>query len=333
MKLLFDFYGVVLEINSSDRKIMENLKRDFSFFLTKERISPEITISLQFGEIPHLKPASYPLKANLYKENVICFDNGVKRYIDYEGKALAVYDFARKNAVIYSSEWELLYELGYLFSLSRVGEELDRKGFHRIHALGISYQGKGYLVLLPPGGGKTTLALRLLEEEGIKLLSEDTPLISSNLKLFPFPLRIGVREGEVGEGIPGKYLRKFKRRGRDTKILIDLEFFRERVSPPCPLRGLFIGERVFQSYVAINKMSKISLLFPMLVHFVVGWGLPQLIELTVRKGIGTMINMEILRKRLLLACRIIHNVESYQFLMGRNIERNIRYFVNFLKAL
>ena len=312
---------------------MENLKRDFLFFLTKEKLPPEITVSLQFGEIPHLKPTSCPLKASLYKENVICFDDGVKRYIDYEGKALAVYDFVQKKAVIYSWEWELLYELGYLFSLSRVGEELDRKGFHRIHGLGISYQGNGYLVLLPPGGGKTTLALGLLEEEGMELLSEDTPLITSNLKLFPFPLRIGVREGEVGEGIPVKFLREFKRRGRDTKILIDLDFFQERVSSPCPLRGIFIGERVFQSYASINKISKVSLLFPLLVHFVVGWGLPQLIELTMGKGKRIMVNFEVLRKRLLVVWRIINCVESYQFLMGRNIEKNINCFVSFLKGL
>ena len=45
--------------------------------------------------------------------------------------------------------------------------------------------------MLPSGGGKSTLALRALRDEGT-LLSEDSPLLDRRGRLHPFPLRIGI---------------------------------------------------------------------------------------------------------------------------------------------
>ena len=57
-------------------------------------------------------------------------------------------------------------EIVYLTILSRVSEKLDRMGIHRVHALGLEQRGRGVLVMLPSGGGKSAPFLTWPEGNG-----------------------------------------------------------------------------------------------------------------------------------------------------------------------
>src|SRR5262249_10881386 len=76
--------------------------------------------------------------------------------------------------------------------LSALGEALDRRGVHRVHALGVECGGYAGLVVLPSGGGKSTLACLLSLTQGpVRILSEETPLLRNGW-VYPFPLRLGL---------------------------------------------------------------------------------------------------------------------------------------------
>ncbi|MGH7806575.1 MAG: hypothetical protein ACRENT_00610 [Thermodesulfobacteriota bacterium] len=104
---------------------------------------------------------------------------------------------------MYGADHDLLHEIVFLFILSTVGQYLDARG---LHALGVSYNNRGILLILPSGGGKSTLGLELMRHPGFLLLGEDTPLIDRRGYILPFPLRLGVRP-EQDTGIPSQYLR------------------------------------------------------------------------------------------------------------------------------
>jgi len=70
---------------------------------------------------------------------------------------------------------------------------------------------KSIIVLLPSGGGKSTIALRILKENDFKLLSEDSPLVDKRGDVYPFPLRIGIMEGEAEEKLPDEYTERIER--------------------------------------------------------------------------------------------------------------------------
>src|SRR5204862_3607034 len=129
----------------------------------------------------------------------ICFHNGKLSYIDYFGRGLVVFNRQALRCTIYGTNRELVHEIAYLFFLSTVGQYLDQRRLHRVHALGVSYRGRGILLLLPSGGGKSTMALKLLSHPGVLLLGEETLLIDRQVRILTFPLRlcvgIGSQEG------------------------------------------------------------------------------------------------------------------------------------------
>ncbi len=169
------------------------------------------------------------------------FTGGIT-YIDYFGRALVVFDRAKQACDVYATDRDLMHEIVYLYFLSTVAQYLDRRGIHRIHALGVSHQGKGVLLLLPSGGGKSAIALQLLVQPDFLLLGEDTPLIDRRGRVLPFPFCLGVRPGHQ-TGLPPEQLRTVRRMEMDPQTLIDIEHFRDRVGQTVRPALLLVGER------------------------------------------------------------------------------------------
>ena len=193
----YDFYGLHVQV-SGDPALVEDLQRDFSFF-RREVGRPHLSLVMVRQSYDR---SSLPrLKATLQSpRNIVYRADGVM-YGDYFGRALSVYHTAQRRWEIFSQDRDLAHEVAFLTILSRVGQHLDSVGLHRVHALGVAAGNRAVLVLLPMAGGKTTLALRLLNAGGVRLLSEDSPLLGPNGQVHPFPLRIGVRPG----GDPRKF--------------------------------------------------------------------------------------------------------------------------------
>ena len=254
--LYFDFYGVGLRVECFDTESLDNIKRDFFYFLKKTLQNIDIKINIFLEKPPFEKVPS--LKSSLYNPDSIVYDDKDLRYVDHHEKALTIYDYKSEVGKIYSLDKMLLHELSYLLILSRVGEFLDKKGIHRIHALGISIPTskktqKAVLCLLPQGAGKTTLALELLKDEQIRLLSDDAPLITSKGKILAFPLRLAVPEGFFLD-IPPQYLRNFQRRKYGNKTLIDIEYFKDKIVSFAEPSIILIGERISSCDTKIFKI-------------------------------------------------------------------------------
>ena len=328
MSLFFDFYGVCVKVDCSDRELLENIRRDFSYFYTDSQAQLAISISV-YLESPDFDKVQF-LKASLYNSDSIAYDDKNIRYVDYQGKALSIYDYRKEEGKIYSSNRELLHELVYLLILSRVGELLDKKGIHRIHALGFSIKENGILCLLPQGAGKTTLALELLKRDDVKLLSDDTVLINRRGQFLAFPLRIGV-SSDFKLDIPPQYLRTFKRRKYGQKTLIDIEYFRDKIAGPIKPSILLIGERIFSSRAKIVRVNKIKAILPLVRDAVIGLGLAQMVEYYLRFDFKDIFSkICILLSRLLVSFKFFLHGQIHRFLIGRDVKKNAEIICRFL---
>lgn len=328
-RIYLDFYGVVAELTFSEEGLAQDIERDFSYFLSSKQ-SPTVKISVFNQVSPYEKIPE--VKACLYLAGSISYDYRGIRYVDYNGEALTIYNYETEEGEIYSPDRDFLHELTYLLILSRVGELLDKKGVHRLHALGISVNGKGVMCLLPMGGGKSTLALSLLKDEKVKLISEDTPLISKEGKILPFPLRIGLDSG-VKLDVPQQYLRRFVRRRYGSKTLIDIDYFKDKIAKISQPGIILIGEREFSNKARIVKTGKIKAIGPFIRNMVFGLGLPQMVEYFLRNNLGDILsNTKIALSRLFVSLKIIRESKTYSFIIGRNKTKNAETLLNFLQV-
>src|SRR2546426_652623 len=194
--------------------------------------------------------------------------------------SLAVYGLG----ISLRGDWaEVLEELALDFAWFP-GRDGQSPALPRLHALGLAGSRGAVAVLLPSGGGKTTLALRALREDGVRLLSEDTPLIDRRGMLHPFPLRIGVNATDAAR-LPAGSVRELERMEFHPKLLLEVEAFADRIEPsPQPLRHLVIGRRSLGREARLEPVSRPAALGPLLREAVIGVGVYQGMEFVLQRG-------------------------------------------------
>ncbi len=329
-RLTLEFYGVAVDI-ALPSWLKEELSKDFSFFL-KTPISdkPSLTLVIADQEPPLSRIPE--VMASLYQPDSISYDQKGKRYVDYFGKALSVYDYKAESGELFSADLKLLHELAYLMILSRVGEMLDKKGMHRVHACGFSIEKKGAVCLLPQGGGKTTLYMELLKNKSVKLVSDDTPLISSDSRLLPFPSRIGVGDGK-GFDIPPQFLGSLDRRKYGRKLLIDTQYFIGRISSPVELGFIFKGVREYSNNPRVVEAGKITVFIALLRDCVIGLGLPQMVEYFLRFDTADIFGKAwIVASRVMVCARAVKKAKTYKFIIGKDPQKNAETLLSFIDS-
>lgn len=234
--------------------------------------------------------------------------------------------------MVHGGDPELLHEIAYLLILSTVGEHLDRRGVHRVHALGVSHGGRGILLLLPSGGGKSTMALRLLREPGFALIGEDTPLVERDGTLLPFPLRLGVRPGE-DTGVAPEHVRTVRRMEFDPKTLVDIDVFRDRiVNGPVAPAAILVGERNLGRVSSIEPLAHAPALGALVKNMVVGLGVYQGMEFVLERGLGDLAGkVGVATARLRAAVRLLRRAPAHRFVLGRDLDRNYRTLLEFVE--
>ena len=209
--------------------------------------------------------------------------------------------------------------------LSRAGTHFDEMGLTRLHGLGLSGAGGGTVVMLPSGGGKTTLALRALEEKGdaVRLISEDTPLLDRRGMLHPFVLRIGINETDAGR-LGVKEARRLERMEFKPKLAIEVDSFSDRIETrPQPLRNLVIGHRSLGNEPRLEPMPRRHALGPMLREGVVGVGVYQGMEFVLQRGMrDTLGKAGIAASRAACCSAALRRARVWSFKLGRDEERN-----------
>ena len=185
IRAAFNVHGFRFSVQGDAEAALDGIREDFRYFSSVPGSEPvETTVELLRERPPF--DAAPPGDAVIYTPRNVVYRGHGKRYIDYHGRALGILDEAASSLKLYSEDTELLYEAAYLFLLSRIGQGLDLLGLHRLHALGVEVNGRAVLVLLPMGGGKSTLALHLMNLPGVRLLSDDSPWIDQD------PMAVGV---------------------------------------------------------------------------------------------------------------------------------------------
>ncbi len=101
----------------------------------------------------HLEPPPYsripPVNASFFTPRNVCFRDGNIAYIDYFGQGLAIHEKRAGRCTVYGEDFDRVREIAYYFILSAVGEYLDGIGMHRVHAVGVTREGRASLLLLP----------------------------------------------------------------------------------------------------------------------------------------------------------------------------------------
>lgn len=274
-KITFNFYGINIFV-SGFNSIVDKITCDFKYFINTNNNSFDIKLDINLTIPPYEKVPK--VCASMYKTDCISYDKDNIRYVDYSGKALAIYNIKTNNAEFFSTDEDLLYEIVYLFIHSRVGELLDKKGLHRIHACSFSFGNNIYVVMLPQGGGKSTLLVDLLKDERIKLISDDTPLCDRKGNILPFPIRIGVNTDTDISYIPNEYISIFNRRKFGQKKLINYEFFKDKIETKQFPVTIIYGIRCFCDKPKIVNSNIFIGFLHLFKNCIVGYGLPQVLE-------------------------------------------------------
>ena len=316
----FNVYGYRFSIQGESSSL-QGVLEDFAFFADTNgpgKVSIELVNDHPpFASVPHVDAAVYTPRNVVYRD-------GSARYIDYHGRGLGIHDHATGDFRVFSKDADLLYETAYLFLLSQIGQHLDKRGLHRIHALGIAIKGRAVLVLLPMGGGKSTLALDLLKNPAVKLLSDDSPYIDRQGQLWSYPLRLGLLPGSE-RFIPPNQRRLIQRMEFGPKYLVNYSFFKDRVCPSAEPGFVFLGARTLAPTCRIDEVGVGAALRACVSNCIVGMGLFQGLEFILQSSALELLNQSTVGASRLRNCyKLLRRSQLRRIHLGRDRELNAR---------
>jgi hypothetical protein len=273
------------------------------------------------------------LTASVYTPRNICYTHGDATYIDYFGRALAVYDRAHNRVEVTSDSLHLLHEIAYLTILSRVGDALDRKGLHRLHALGVAVEGRAALFLMPSGCGKSTLGLGLMQAGAeLELVSDDSPLIGRSGRVLPFPLRIGVLGGPP-PGVPEHFVQYMERMEFAPKYLVSMAAFEGSLARGALKPELvFLAQRSLGPGCSIRRAGFVAGYGACIRHLIVGVGIYQGLEFMLRSSAVDLVkSVPAVLSRAIGAASLLARARVYTLQLGRDPALNVRTILEFLE--
>jgi hypothetical protein len=327
----FDFHGVGVAVESDDAAVLDAVRHTFAYFEAPVA-APDLHLDYR-SEPPDYDALPELASAIATPRNISFLGDGVT-YIDYFGRALNVYELRQSRCRISTEDRDLGREIVYLTILSRVSELLAGRGLHRIHALGLERHGEGILVLLPSGGGKSTLALSILRDSrnGLRLLSEDSPLLRRDGWILPFPVRIGIHPHCLPPDIDPRFTRFEPRMEFDPKVSIDITLFADRLVREAVAPGLILlGRRTTGRDASITRVPRRKVTRHILMNSVVGIGLYQGLEFILQKGLGDLAGHAVTAlSRSRNNFHLVRRSRVYEFRIGRDQQRNYETLIDFL---
>jgi len=272
--LNLNFYGYKVTIKTAWEELRERLRKDFSFFVDPnptEQSQLALTITREDLLDKHYADKSFSYSTG----KVSFFDESKFRYCLYPTGVKTRFNFSKNEAMVTGEELHSVHEVSYLLVLSRVGKGLDLLGLHRVHGAAFEYKGKTSLLAFSSGVGKTTLLNEVMKKEGVKLLSDDSPLIDSKGKLYAFPLRLGF-EKELPFNLKDTPHYDLDRFHFGLKKLVSIEDLDYEISTSPGAGYIFTGERSKRR--AVKKGMPFSHVSHLIRESLVGYGLPILFE-------------------------------------------------------
>jgi len=288
MSVCLDVYGLRIRIDGDWGEVIEAARLDYAWFETpdnEKRVDVEVRVDRdkvdldQFSELP----------VAFVTPRYAVFSDGERTVVDYQGVVSAVIEAAEDRVLVRGQLEEVAHEAVYYFLLGRIGSYLDELGLTRVHALGLSGEDGGVLVLLPSSGGKSSLAVQGVMGGEARLYSEDSPLIDRAGRLHAFPLRIAVGARTAAQ-LPERPTRSLPNPATGHKLAIEVASFANRIeSNPVPLRHIVLGVRSLSRNATLVERPRRAAAFPLLVHGVVGSGLYQGLGYAHQRGASEVI--------------------------------------------
>ena len=320
-RLRLECHGLTIAVAGDWPEVVENIRLDFSWF-AREAAGPgaDVEVGVRRTE-PDFDRFGDAVASFVTPRNVV-YQQGGRTGGDYFGRALAVRD-ATGHLTVEGTEDHLVHEIAYQFLLSRIGRHLDEAGLTRLHALGLATRSGAVAVMLPSGGGKSTLALAALRDPDVELLSEDSPLLDRRGRLHPFPLRIGINATDA-ESVPAGQVRRIERMEFHPKLALDPSAVEGRLAAgPQPLRHIVIGRRSLGRTARLEPLPRTAAVGTLLREAVVGVGIYQGMEFVLQRGMRDTLGMTgIAASRARCCAAALGRAKVWRLTVGRDRERN-----------
>jgi hypothetical protein len=316
----FSVYGYAFALRGNCAYACAGLAEDFRFFADRGEAKgvslPVVEIDLIEG-VPDYQ--NLPVcDAAVYTPRNVVYRDGTRRIIDFGGRGLGIYDSMLHRFRMASEDPHLVYEAAYLFLLSQIGQALDGRGLHRLHALAMSHRGRAVLVLMPMGGGKSTLAAALLKQSSMAILSDDSPFIDRAGNALAFPLRLGMLQRD-GLDVPQEHVRMVNRMEFGPKYLVNYSWFADRVAERATPGIVLLGRRTLAERGRLEPAPYRVAMRAMVPNLVVGLGLFQGLEYLLERSAGEIAGKAgIGWSRLRNARALVRRSKTFLFHMGRD---------------
>ncbi len=319
----FEVHGLGVAVGGDWPEVVEQVRLDFAWFGKPTAGAPSADVEVAIERRPPDFDALGDAVASFVTPRNVVYQDGERTIVDYFGRAVSILDRTSARLIVQGEDDHLVHEAVYHFLLSRIGEHLESRGLTRLHALALSGGQGAVAVMLPSGGGKSTLALRALREDGVQLLSEDSPLIDRHGVAHPFPLRIAVNPTDAAT-LPDGAVRRMDRMEFHPKLVLDLEAFADRVeSQPQPLRHLVIGRRSLGTHASLDPVPRRSAVSTLIREAVVGVGIYQGMEFVLQHGMRDVVDkLGVATTRAASCSGVLARAKVWQLTVGRDHARN-----------
>ncbi len=327
--MLINIHGFVLALCTPSPSLMDIMIRPFRRFLCDSG-DAAVTVSIHEHDPPY---ASLPtLRASFSTPRNIVYRGDDMKVIDYFGKGIVVETAGESVFHVHSRDHNFLREAFYLMVLSLFGQHCDRNRMLRIHAMALSYRDTAILLPITPGGGKSTMAMAMLERDGIKLISDDEPVLDRHGFIHPFQLRIGVLDGARLKDVPDEYIYAIDRMEFGLKHFIDCEYWSDRLETRALRKCiLFRTYRQLNGTAAISPASKSSVFKTLIRDAVIGIGIYQGLEFIVSHStLEVFSKIRLAANRTILAARLTRSASTYEMAMSSDVSANADIFHEFI---
>lgn len=315
----FSVYGYEFTLRGGSASAIAGLASDFAYFRADSVSAPFV---LDLNEASPNYTALPECDASVYTPRNVVYRMANQRVLDYGGRGLGIVEAGERRFSMTSEDPDLVYEAGYLFLLSQIGEYLDGRQLHRLHALAMSYRGRAILVLLPMGGGKSTLGAALLKIPDVEILSDDSPFIGRDGSALAYPLRLGLLKGREHE-VPSEHVRKINRMEFGPKFLVDFSYFAPRVVPSASAGLVLLGRRTLSDKPRLEPASYLTTMRAMVPNIIIGLGLFQGLEFLLERRHRELLGKAgVAFSRATNAHRLVRRSRNFEFHMGRDIAAN-----------
>ncbi len=315
MNLYLNLHHYNILVSCEEEGLLKKIQDEFHFFVVPEQPVIDTHIELTVGPCPEM-PSMIAIKI---LETCSIYKIGSRQFIDYAGKAQTIWDHQEKLIQIYSEDFDRLYEIAFLSIHSVFGQNLEKRGVCRIHAVSFSIADVTTLVMLPPKGGKSTLLSYLLENPEVKIVADDMPLVNLKGEILPFPSKISMDEIPKEGVLSQLEWKEFKRTIYPAKWTTSLSQIKERLAfnPPQDKVLLIAGFRLSRGQSILTPVSKWKMLGPLMEHMITGMGLPQIVEMFLKFNFLDVFKLALHGCiRTICAIQLLRRSRSFYFYMG-----------------